>query len=94
MDAYGKIFRKEGYRGFYSGLTPNILRCSIMNSTELASYDEIKTQIVIRFKVDPDTKLLHFVCASIASFLAVIFSSPVDVMKTRMMNVIISLMAV
>lgn len=75
-------------KGLYSGLLPNMIRNSIMNAAELASYDQIKSSLVGRFpKVSPDNKLLHMACALSAGFIAVVFASPVDVMKTRIMNV-------
>jgi solute carrier family 25 uncoupling protein 8/9 len=87
VDAYKKIFRIEGFKSFYAGLTPNIIRCSLMNSSELASYDQMKNYIARKYSISPNTKKVHILCASVASLIAVIISSPVDVMKTRMMNV-------
>ena len=60
-----------------------------MNAAELASYDQIKTTIVRTFtSVNPDSTLLHFACGLAAGFIAVVFASPVDVIKTRVMNVL------
>lgn len=88
LDAYKKIITEEGFKGLYSGLIPNMMRNSIMNAAELASYDQIKSSILFRFpKVDPDSKSLHFTCGLSAGFIAVVFASPVDVIKTRVMNV-------
>jgi solute carrier family 25 uncoupling protein 8/9 len=87
FDAYKKIFFNEGVRNFYSGLIPNILRCSLMNSAELATYDQLKYTIVLKYSIDADNKLLHFGCAIAASFMAVILASPADVIKTRIMSV-------
>ncbi len=88
IDAYRKIVAEEGVKGLYSGLGPNIIRNSIMNAAELASYDQIKSILVKRFpKVNPDSKLLHFTCGLSAGFIAVVFASPIDVIKTRVMNV-------
>ena len=90
IDAYGKIIAEEGYKGLYSGLGPNIARNAIMNAAELASYDQIKSSILARFpSYNQDSKSLHFACGLSAGFIAVVFSSPVDVIKTRVMNVII-----
>jgi solute carrier family 25 oxoglutarate transporter 11 len=62
-----------------------------MNAAELASYDQFKHGIVEKFpSVNPDAKALHFVCALAAGFVAVVCASPVDVIKTRVMNVMIS----
>ena len=59
-----------------------------MNAAELASYDQIKTFLVKTFPtVNPDSKLLHFGCGLSAGFIAVVCASPVDVIKTRVMNV-------
>ncbi len=87
FDAYKKIYAQEGARAFYNGLTPNVVRSAIMNSAELASYDQLKTFIVLKFNLDADLKFLHFGCAIFASFMAVLFASPADVLKTRIMSV-------
>jgi len=60
-----------------------------MNAAELASYDQIKSSISARFpKLNPDMKSLHFLSALCAGFIAVVVASPVDVIKTRVMNVL------
>lgn len=59
-----------------------------MNAAELASYDQIKSSIITSFPtVNPDSTFLHFFCGLAAGFIAVVFASPVDVIKTRVMNV-------
>jgi len=87
LEAYNKIYKVEGILGFYSGLTPNILRCSIMNSAELASYDHIKSFLMTSFNLNSESKVLQIYCAVVASLIAVFFSSPLDVVKTRIMSV-------
>jgi solute carrier family 25 uncoupling protein 8/9 len=67
-----------------------VLRNSIMNAAEMASYDQIKTYITKTYKsVNPESKFLHIGCGFSAGFIAVCMASPMDVVKTRMMNVII-----
>lgn len=39
MDAYSKIIRNEGVIGLWKGLGPNIARNSVINATELATFD-------------------------------------------------------
>lgn len=59
-----------------------------MNAAELASYDQIKSTILANFpSLNPDLKSLHFLCGLSAGFIAVVVASPVDVIKTRVMNV-------
>jgi len=84
-DAYVKIVREEGIRGLWRGWAPNVLRNSVINAVELASYDEIKYQIIASGFLK-DGVACHFVSSALAGFLAVIFGSPFDVVKTRMMS--------
>ena len=42
MNAYAQIVREEGALGLWKGLGPNIVRNSVMNATELVSYDVAK----------------------------------------------------
>jgi solute carrier family 25 uncoupling protein 8/9 len=39
MDCYGKIISDKGVAGLWIGVVPNIMRNSIINAAELASYD-------------------------------------------------------
>ncbi len=92
IDAYSKIIKNEGIKGLWAGLIPNIMRNSIMNAAELASYDQIKSSLLFYFpKLNPDMKSIHFICGLAAGFIAVLIASPVDVIKTRVMNVIFQL---
>lgn len=42
IDAYARIVREEGALGLWKGLGPNVVRNSVMNATELVSYDVAK----------------------------------------------------
>lgn len=84
-DAYTKIVRKEGVLGLWKGLAPNIMRNSVINATELATFDQVK-EMVLRSKLMGDTIGCHLFCSSIAGFVAAVIGSPVDVLKTRIMN--------
>jgi solute carrier family 25 uncoupling protein 8/9 len=39
MDCYKKIIADKGVGGLWIGIVPNIMRNSIINASELASYD-------------------------------------------------------
>jgi len=39
MDCYSKIVAEKGVTGLWIGVVPNIMRNSIINAAELASYD-------------------------------------------------------
>lgn len=84
-DCYRKIYAADGITGFWVGIIPNILRNSVINAAEIASYDQYK-QMFLQYTSMPDTMRLHFICAFMAGFTAICFGSPFDVVKTRMMS--------
>ena len=71
----------------WRGLVPNIFRNSIINAAEIATFDQVKDYILDR-KLMADNVYLHLVSSSIAGFVAAIVGSPVDVIKTRVMNAV------
>ena len=60
------------------------MRNSVINAAELASYDQFK-QLCLGFGMAEGFPM-HFTCAFGAGFVACIVGSPVDVLKTRIMN--------
>ena len=57
----------------------------MINAAELASYDQYK-QLVLSNKLLADGVPCHLLCACGAGLNAAIVGSPVDVLKTRIMN--------
>ena len=84
FNAYATIVRAEGVRGLWTGLGPAIVRNSIINATELASYEQAKEFFVASCGAR-DGLPLHIAAATTAGFAATIIGSPVDVVKTRVM---------
>ena len=64
---------------------PNIIRNSIINAAEIATFDQIK-DMILSTKLMDDGILCHLVSSAIAGFTACVVGSPVDVLKTRLMN--------
>lgn len=85
LDCYKKIYKGQGILGLWQGWGPNVMRNSIINAAELASYDQYK-QIVLGSGILKDGIPCHLTCASMAGLTACVIGSPVDVLKTRMMN--------
>ena len=71
-------------KGLWVGWGPNVMRNSIINAAELAAYDQFK-QIALGTGL-PDGLFTHILCAFGAGFVACVVGSPVDVLKTRIMN--------
>jgi solute carrier family 25 uncoupling protein 8/9 len=42
LDCYRKTYAASGIAGFWTGIIPNILRNSVINAAEIASYDQYK----------------------------------------------------
>jgi solute carrier family 25 uncoupling protein 8/9 len=85
FDCYKKTIAADGVRGLWVGIVPNIMRNSVINAAELATYDQYK-QMFLQYTRLPDNMGLHFICAFMAGFSACCVGSPFDVVKTRMMN--------
>jgi len=84
-DAFVKILKSEGVVGFWKGVGPNIIRNSIINAAELATYDQAK-QTILNSGLLQDGLACHFSSALTAGFMATLVGSPADVLKTRIMN--------
>ena len=77
------IYKYAGVAGFFYGLKPNIYRAYIVNGVGLGSYKEIKHQLIPMFGNNNTNYLLSSISSGLLSS---IISTPIDVIKTRMMN--------
>lgn len=85
LDAYRTILRTEGVTGLWTGLGPNIARNSIINATELASYDTAKELLLGPSLGMREGLPVHVAAATFAGAMATLLGNPVDVIKTRVM---------
>lgn len=82
---YKAIYREKGLLGLWVGLLPNMARNSVVNATELVAYDTFK-ELLIKNKLLNDGLSCHFSAGFAAGFMATLVASPIDVVKTRVMN--------
>ena len=75
VQAYGIIARQEGVRALWTGLGPNVVRNSVMNAAELASYDQIKESLLATGLFVDDVKC-HIASGLGAGFVATCIGSP------------------
>ncbi|XP_075956210.1 dicarboxylate carrier UCP2-like isoform X1 [Anarhichas minor] len=85
FDAYKTIGRDEGVRGLWKGCLTNITRNAIVNCSELVTYDIIK-ELILNYNLLTDNMPCHFTAGFAAGLCTTIVVSPVDVVKTRIMN--------
>uniref|UniRef100_A0A3Q3ABQ4 Dicarboxylate carrier UCP2 n=1 Tax=Kryptolebias marmoratus TaxID=37003 RepID=A0A3Q3ABQ4_KRYMA len=85
IDAYKTIAKNEGVRGLWKGCLLNITRNSMVNCSELVTYDVIK-ELILKNHLMTDNMPCHFTAALAGGFCTTVVTSPVDVVKTRFMN--------
>ena len=79
------VYSHWGIKGFYRGIGPTIIRAILLNATKLATYDHIKHTLINRRSLS-DGYACHFVASVIAGICIAVVTSPVDMIKTRIMN--------
>ena len=85
FDAYASIVRQEGVRGLWTGLGPAVVRNSLINAAELATYHEVKQRLRGPAWGWRDGLATHVAAAASAGLVATLVGNPVDVVKTRVM---------
>ena len=81
---FREIYASSGIGGFWKGSVPNVCRCFVGNACELACYDQFKMLLCTQAQCDGNSILTHFGASTGAGFVSAIFSTPVDVLKTRL----------
>ena len=85
FDAVKRISSEEGVSTLWRSSGPTVNRAMIVTVGHLAAYDEVK-QRLLRTEYFDDTIRTHFASSFSAAFVASVLSHPVDVTKTRLMN--------
>ncbi|KAL4225977.1 hypothetical protein ACF0H5_013964 [Mactra antiquata] len=85
FSAFKDIFRESGIRGLYVGVGPTVKRAAILTATQIPAYDHSK-HIILNAGLMEEGIPLHVTSSMIAGFCAALTSSPVDVVKSRVMN--------
>eukprot|EP00392_Amoebophrya_sp_AT5.2_P011826 g11916.t1 len=90
LQVFRDVYKVDGVCGFWAGVRPNVIRTFLVNAlvspyaAELGTYDQAKTEIFLpRFG---DGLVSHVGASGIAGFVSACVSTPVDVVKTRLMN--------
>lgn len=83
MSVMKKVWHKDGLFGFWAGVKPNIARTFLVNAAELGTYDEAKQQLQPYLG---SGLFSHVAASGCAGFVSACTSTPVDVIKTRLMN--------
>lgn len=85
FEAFGTIARTEGLRGLYRGVGPTMQRAAILNAAQIPSYDHTK-YMLLKSGVMHEGIACHLVSSMTAGLVTAIVMSPIDLIKTRIMQ--------
>lgn len=85
VHAFTNIYRQEGLRGLWRGVGPTAQRAATVAGVELPAYDLCK-KLMVQSGFLGDSLGTHFLASFLAGLAGAIASTPIDVIKTRMMN--------
>lgn len=84
-DAIARMVKQEGVGALWTGSALTVQRAMLVTASQLASYDQFKEAILANH-VMQDGIGTHVTASFGAGFVAAVTSNPVDVIKTRIMN--------
>ncbi|XP_014470750.1 PREDICTED: kidney mitochondrial carrier protein 1 [Dinoponera quadriceps] len=77
------VYKHEGIRGLWRGVGPTAQRAAVIAAVELPIYDCTKSKCM---SILGDSVSNHFVSSFVASMGSAVASTPLDVIRTRLMN--------
>ncbi|OQR79430.1 mitochondrial uncoupling protein 4-like [Tropilaelaps mercedesae] len=80
-----QILRESGIRGLWKGWAPNVYRAALVNLGDLTTYDRAKHFILANTNLK-DNYVSHSMASCCSGFVAAVFATPADVIRTRVMN--------
>ncbi|KAJ0981457.1 hypothetical protein J5N97_009712 [Dioscorea zingiberensis] len=86
VDAIGRMVREEGLTSLWRGSSMTVNRAMIVTASQLATYDQAKEAILRHRGAAADGLGTHVAASFAAGIVAAMASNPVDVVKTRVMN--------
>lgn len=84
VNAFKQIMKSEGIRGFYRGVTPNVLGSGCSWGLYFFFYNNIKTWIQGGNAKKPLGPSMHMLAAADAGILTLLMTNPIWVVKTRL----------
>ncbi|XP_024381398.1 mitochondrial uncoupling protein 4 [Physcomitrium patens] len=80
-----RMVKQDGVMSLWTGSAPTVTRAMLVTAAQLATYDQIKDSIAETHMV-PEGLATQVVASCGAGVLASVASNPIDVVKTRVMN--------
>jgi hypothetical protein len=85
LDGVVKIYKSEGLSGLWRGVGATTQRAALLTAAQIPSYDHSKYYLR-QNRIMEEGFQLHFCCSMFAGLVTATVTSPIDVIKTRIMN--------
>lgn len=82
--ALGKMWREEGWRGFMRGNGTNCIRIVPYSAVQFSSYNFYKKNIFEPYLGTDLSPFARLVCGGLAGITSVVFTYPLDIVRTRL----------
>ncbi|KAL2900518.1 Mitochondrial substrate carrier family protein ucpB [Bienertia sinuspersici] len=79
-----KIVSEEGITALWKGVGPAMARAAALTASQMATYDESK-QVLTRWTSLEEGFSLHLMSSTVAGIASTLVTSPMDMIKTRLM---------
>jgi solute carrier family 25 protein 38 len=84
VQALRSIWRSEGRKGLFSGLSATLARDAPFSALYLLFYTQTKQAVSRAISEEPLPPMYNFPCGVFSGFMASVITQPFDVIKTRM----------
>jgi hypothetical protein len=84
-EIFYEIYRTKGVLGYYQGVYPSTIRAALVTATQLSTYDHMKHGL-INHNILNDGMFCNFVSSMMSGVMCALTTSPIDLVKTRIMN--------
>ncbi|KAI8669006.1 hypothetical protein NCS57_00714000 [Fusarium keratoplasticum] len=82
--ALAKMWREEGWRGFMRGNGTNCIRIVPYSAVQFSSYNFYKRNIFEHYPGADLSPLSRLICGGVAGITSVVFTYPLDIVRTRL----------
>ena len=86
INCYTDIYLREGLSGLFRGVGPTAGRAALVAGAQLPGYDWAKMLLINNNILPGDSVYNHLLSSFCAGLFACLVSSPVDVIRTRLMD--------
>lgn len=86
FDAIIKIYKTEGMKGFFAGVSATCTRIAIGSAAQLTTYSKSKEYLQSRRIIENSPVLLSFAASVVCGVFVVCVETPLDVVNTRLYN--------